>query len=62
MIALEKKNTSKSPDYNQFLFKKMFEVSKKQISSNEKLRNSGNLYLLTRSLERIFNTMRYTGI
>ena len=40
MIALEKKNTSKSPDYNQFLFKKMFEVSKKPIFSGEKNRNS----------------------
>ena len=29
-------------DYNQFLFKKIFEVDKKHIISSEKLRKSGN--------------------
>ena len=29
-------------DYNWFLFKKRFEVNKKQIYSTEKMRNSGN--------------------
>ena len=41
MIASEKSHQNLS-DYNQFLFKKRFEVNKKQIFSSEKMRNSGN--------------------
>ena len=40
MIASEKSHQNLS-DYNQFLFKKRFEVIKKQIFSGEKMRNSG---------------------
>ena len=42
MIASEKSHQNLS-DYNQFLFKKIFEVhKKKQIFSSEKIRNSDN--------------------
>ena len=41
MIASEKAHQNLS-GYNQFLFKKRFEVIKKQIFFNEKVRNSGN--------------------
>ena len=41
MISSEKSHTNLS-DYNQFLFKKRFEVNKKQIFSSEKMGNSGN--------------------
>ena len=41
MIVQEKLQQNLS-DYNQFLFKKIFEVNKKQIFSSEKMRNSGN--------------------
>ena len=41
MIASEKSHLNLS-DYNQFLLKKRFEDDKKQIFSNEKMRNSGN--------------------
>ena len=45
-------------EYNQFLLKKRFEVD------GEKMRNSGNFFtiMLTRSSERIFYPMRYTGL
>ena len=42
MIASEKSHQNRS-DYKQFLFKKTFEVHKKnQIISSEKMRNPGN--------------------
>ena len=41
MIASEKPHQNLS-DYNQFLFKKRFEVNKKKIFSIENMRNSGN--------------------
>ena len=41
MMASEKKHQDLSDD-NQFLFQKFSEVSKKQIFSREKIRNSGN--------------------
>ena len=40
MIALEK--SIYLSDYNQFLYKKRFEVDKKQIFLVKKIRNSGN--------------------
>ena len=40
-IAWEKTDRNLS-DYNQFLFKKRFEVNKKQIFFSEKMRNSDN--------------------
>ena len=41
---MEKSETSHQnlSDYNQFLFKKRFEVNKKQIFSSDKMRNSDN--------------------
>ena len=41
MIASEKSHQNLS-DYNQFLFKKRFEVNKVWIFSSEKMKNSGN--------------------
>ena len=41
MIASEKSHQNIS-DYNQFLFKKRFEVNKNRFFSSEKMRNSGN--------------------
>ena len=39
------KITRNLSDYNQFLFKKIYEINKKQIFSEEKMRNSGNYNL-----------------
>ena len=41
MIASEKSHQNLS-EYNQFLFKKRFEVNKKHYFSIEEMRNSGN--------------------
>ena len=55
------KKTHQNLSNDNYHFKKIFEVDKKQIFSSEK-RNSGNctLVMLTRSSERIFNPMLYT--
>ena len=47
-----------------FIKKKKLKSIKKQIFSSEKLRNSGNciyVIILTRSLDMIFNPVRYNG-
>ena len=41
IIASEKYHKNLS-DFNQFLFKKRFQVNKKQIFSSKKMRNAGN--------------------
>ena len=63
MIPLEKSHQNLS-DYNQFLFKKRFEVNEKQIFSSEEMRNSGNcIYDYAHSFfGEDFNPIRYTGI
>ena len=47
--------------YNQFLFIKIFEVNKKQIFLAKKSEIEFNIFMimLTRSLQMIFNPMRY---
>ena len=52
-------------DYNQILFKKRFKVNKKTdflLRRNEKIQVIVSMIMLTRSSERIFNPMRYTGL
>ena len=47
-----------------FIPKKYIKLKKKQDFASEKIKNSGNYihdYMLTRSSERIFKLMRYTG-
>ena len=64
MISSEKSNQNLS-DYNKFLFKKRFEVNKKQIFSSEKIRKIQVIVfviMLTHYSERIFNQMRYTSM
>jgi len=58
------KITSKSIRLYLILFKKIYDLIKKGISSGEKMRNSGNyiyMIMLIRSSERIFNPSRFTG-
>ena len=57
-------STSKLLDYIEFLFKKVLNIIKTVIISSKKMRNSGiYIYMImpTRSSERIFYLMRYTG-
>ena len=60
MIASEKSYQNLS-DYNEFLFTKRFEVNKKQFFCSEKMKKIAFMIMRTRSSERIFNPMRYTG-
>jgi len=62
MIASEKSHQNLS-DYNQFLFEKSFEIDKNQIFLSKKLEIQviAFIIMLTRSSQRIFNPMRYTG-
>ena len=62
MIVLEKSHQNLSV-HIQFLFKRIFNATEKQIFSSGKMRNSGN-YIYNyahRSPEKIFNPMRCAG-
>ena len=62
MIVSEKSYQNNS-DYVQFVIKNRFEVDKKGIISSKKwlIQVIISIIVLTRSSERIFNPMRYTG-
>ena len=63
MIALENSHQNMS-DYNQSLSEIFFEVNKKQIFLGMKkweIKIILYMVMFTRSSERIFNPMRYTG-
>ena len=59
-----RKKTSKSIRLQLVFIKQKFEVNKKQIFSSEEMKIQVIVFMIlfTRSSERIFNSMRYTGI
>ena len=63
MIASEKPHQNLS-DFNQFLFKEIFAVNKKQIFQvkNREIQVIVYMIMLICSSEKIFNPMLYTGL